>query len=379
MKIFFKTLWIIACIPLVSIFLLASFSTFIPPASFSYISILSLGFPYILAVYILFLIISFFAERKLAFIMLIILPAGTFNTLNTFALRTPITWQTRKDSSTLRVMTWNVQSFTNYLRKKKSVSAYKTSKDSILATIKTYNPDVVCFQEYNNIENAKRRTSIRKQMDTLGYHYSFCSKDRSGSLPKNPNVLLESGVAIFSKTPITDTGSVNINHDENNENLAYADILFNNKPVRVFTAHLQSFTIYKDTSEAKNGDENIYEITYQRRKAAEYKVRETEIKHQEEVAVIREQINKSTNPVIYCGDLNITPTSYNYRTLKGDNLQDAFLAKGSGIGNTFYKIGPTLRIDVCLADKNMQVQQCQRDKIKLSDHYPVIADMSWKK
>ena len=311
--------------------------------------------------------------------MLIILPAATFNTINTFALRTETPWQKAKSDSTLRVMTWNVQSFTNYLRKKKSVSAFKTSKDSILETIKTYNPDVICFQEYNNIENAKRRTSIRKQMDTLGYRYSFCSKDRSGSLPKNPNVHLEQGVAIFSRLPFTDTGRVNINHDEENENLAYADILFNNKPVRIFTAHLQSFTIYKDTADDKDGDDNIYEITYKRRKAAEYKVRETEIKHQDEVTIIRKQIDQSPYPVIYCGDLNITPTSYNYRTLKGKNLQDAFLEKGSGIGNTFYKIGPTLRIDVCLPDKTFQVQQSKRDKIKLSDHYPVISDVSWKK
>ena len=65
--------------------------------------------------------------------------------------------------------------------------------------------------------------------------------------------------------------------------------------------------------------------------------------------------------------------------LKNNNLQDAFLAKGSGIGNTFYKIGPTLRIDVCLADTSMQVLQCKREKKKLSDHYPVIADMKWKR
>lgn len=378
MKKFFKTVWIIACIPLISVYILASFSTFIPPAAFSYISLLSLGFPYILAVFILFLLISFFAERKLAYIMLVVLPVGTFNILNTFALRTEIPWQQNKDTAALRVMTWNVQSFGNYLRKKKSNSAYRTNRDEMLATIKGYNPDVICFQEYRNIENSKRRISIRKQLDTLGYTYSFCSKDRAGSYPKNPNVLLEEGVAIFSKLPFTDSGRININHAEDNENLIYTTVLFNNKPVRVFTAHLQSFTIYSDTAQDKDPDDNIYEITYKRRKAAEYKVRETEVKHQEEVAIIRNEINKTKEPVIYCGDLNITPTSYNYRTLKGSNLQDAFLEKGSGMGNTFYKIGPTLRIDVCLADKAMQVQQCQRDKIKLSDHYPVIADLSWK-
>ena len=301
MKKFFKTVWIIACIPLISVYILASFSTFIPPAAFSYISLLSLGFPYILAVFILFLLISFFAERKLAYIMLVVLPVGTFNILNTFALRTEIPWQQNKDTAALRVMTWNVQSFGNYLRKKKSNSAYRTNRDEMLATIKGYNPDVICFQEYRNIENSKRRISIRKQLDTLGYTYSFCSKDRAGSYPKNPNVLLEEGVAIFSKLPFTDSGRININHAEDNENLIYTTVLFNNKPVMVFTAHLQSFTIYSDTAQDKDPDDNIYEITYKRRKAAEYKVRETEVKHQEEVAIIRNEINKTKEPVIYCG------------------------------------------------------------------------------
>ena len=378
MKKFFKTLWVIVCIPLISVYILASFSTFIPPSDFSYISLLSLGFPYILAVLLLFLLISFFAERKLAYIMLFALPVGTFNIINTFALRTEIPWIQNKDTATLRVMTWNVQSFGNYLRKKKSNTAYRTNRDEMLATIKGYNPDVICFQEYRNIENSKRRISIRKQLDTLGYTYSFCSKDRAGSYPKNPNVLLEEGVAIFSKMPFVDSGRILIDSTEENEHLIYTTVLFNGKPVRVFTAHLQSFTIYSDTAQDKNPDDNIYEITYKRRKAAEYKVRETEVKHQQEVAIIRNAINETKEPVIYCGDLNITPTSYNYRTLKGSNLQDAFLAKGSGMGNTFYKIGPTLRIDVCLADTAMHVQQCQRDKIKLSDHYPVIADLSWK-
>jgi endonuclease/exonuclease/phosphatase family metal-dependent hydrolase len=379
MKSIVKTLWLTANIALAGMYVLASLSTFIPPASFSFISIGTLAFPYLLVGFILAIIINFFAERKLAIVLLCLLPAGTINFLNTIALRTEIPWQANKDSSTLRVMTWNVQGFTSYLRKKKSKSAYKTSRDEMLATMRSYNPDILCFQEYTNIENSKRRISIRKQLDTLGYPYSYCSKDRAGSFPKNPTVYVEDGVAIFSKYPITDTGRITINHDEKSENLIYADIVFNNKPVRIFTAHLQSFTIYADTAgDAKKG-ENIYEITYKRRKDAQYKVMETEVKHQQEVTTIRNEMNKSPYPIIYCGDLNITPTSYNYVLLKGNNLQDAFLQKGAGIGNTFYKIGPTLRIDVCLADTALQVQQCQRNKIKLSDHYPVIADVAWKK
>jgi len=189
--------------------------------------------------------------------------------------------------------------------------------------------------------------------------------------------MLNGGVALYSKFPLIDSARIKMNR-EPHENFIYADILFNKRPLRIFTARLQSFELYTDTAEGNYSDDNIYEITYKRRKATQYKIRETEVKHQKEVSVIRKAIDKSPYPVIYCGDLNTTPTSYNYRYLRGRNLQDAFLEKGSGIGNTFYKLGPTLRIDVCFADTSLQVLQCTREKKELSDHYHVITDIKWK-
>ena len=60
------------------------------------------------------------------------------------------------------------------------------------------------------------------------------------------------------------------------------------------------------------------------------------------------------------------------------NFQDAFLEKGSGVGATFYKILPTLRIDVCFADTSFRINQCTVVKRRLSDHYPLVTDISWK-
>lgn len=106
-------------------------------------------------------------------------------------------------------------------------------------------------------------------------------------------------------------------------------------------------------------------------------MRDTEVEHQQEATQIRQVLDTSLYPVIYCGDLNTVPTSYPYRILKG-NMQDAFLQKGNGIGNTFYKMAPTLRIDVCLADKAFKVLQCEVAEQKLSDHYAVVTDVCWK-
>ena len=107
-------------------------------------------------------------------------------------------------------------------------------------------------------------------------------------------------------------------------------------------------------------------------------MRYTEIEHEYEAKVISSTLDTSQYPVIYCGDMNTVPTSYTYRILK-DGRQDAFLKKGNGIGNTFYKMAPTLRIDVCLVDKALDVLQCQVAEKKLSDHYAVVTDVCWKR
>jgi endonuclease/exonuclease/phosphatase family metal-dependent hydrolase len=64
--------------------------------------------------------------------------------------------------------------------------------------------------------------------------------------------------------------------------------------------------------------------------------------------------------------------------LKGNNLNDAFIEKGSGIGVTFYHHLPTLRIDVCLVDKTLETVQCTIPQLFLSDHFPVVSDIKLK-
>ena len=41
-------------------------------------------------------------------------------------------------------------------------------------------------------------------------------------------------------------------------------------------------------------------------------------------------------PIIICGDFNDTPVSYAYQQL-GDNMIDAFLESGNGIGKVLVK------------------------------------------
>ena len=364
MKFFLRSGWRIGCVIVVLIFLVSAFSSYIQPALFSPGVFFTLAFPYLFLLMVLLTIINFIVNKKLGFILLICICCGIKNLFNSFAFNLPKQWVNYKSDSTLRIMTWNVEDFVNLLNDSKV-------HVNMLQLIQQTNPDVLCVQEYTEVVNSPWRVSINKALDSLGYTYQYLSKDQVRTKLLDADAEIR-GVAIFSKTAFIDTGRINIRHDYTDENLIYATINFNKKPIKIFTAHLASYQLYNDTTGS-----NIYKITYHRKRSVEHLLREKEQLHQQEAIVIRKMLNSSAYPTIYCGDMNATPCSYNYRIIKG-NSSDAFLAKGSGIGTTFYKILPTLRIDYCFTDKAFKVEQCTVIKRKLSDHYPVVTDIRWK-
>ena len=99
------------------------------------------------------------------------------------------------------------------------------------------------------------------------------------------------------------------------------------------------------------------------------------IKRGAQADYVREDEDKCNYPLIVCGDFNDVPNSYAYETI-GKGLLNAFVEKGSGLGRTFYGISPTLRIDNVFVSKEFTVQQFTRVKQKLSDHFPLIVDVS---
>lgn len=302
----------------------------------------------------------------MAILLSVFLLFGYTNLQNTIAFHSSSASITPKNDSSLRIMTWNVQDFVNLLEGAEV-------RLNMLQLIKQNNPDILCIQEFTNVEEGKWRVSVRKELDSLGYKNYYFSNDQITTNPSDKVVMR--GTAIFSKYKFFDSGRFNIRDTIINEKAVYATFIFNNKPLRIYTGHLASFALYKDTGATANT--GIYKLTYDRKRAIEFKLRETEQLHEQQVKILRDSISKSPYPAIYCGDMNTTPCSYNYRILK-NSMQDAFLEKGSGMGATFYKILPTLRIDVCFADKAFKIDQCAVIKRKLSDHYPVITDISWK-
>ncbi len=365
MKKFLKPAWNIVSISLLVLFIISCFSSFIAPLTFSYITFFALAFPYLFLVTLIVALINLYIRKRLAVIMLVCLPPGLFNLSHTIAFNFPQKFNNKKDSITLRVMTWNVQDFVDLTEK-------SVARSKMLRVITEKNPDVLCVQEYTNVEGGRWRISVRRELDSLGYIYHLFSNDQIST--NRFDAVVMRGSAIFSKIPFTDSGRISIRNDGVNEHLVYANIKFNNRLVRIYTAHLASYQLYKDTD---NVNRDVYQITYDRKRAIQYKLREVEQLHQREAEIIDSALSKAVLPVIYCGDMNSTPCTYTYQLLKND-FYDAFLEQGSGIGATFYKVLPMLRIDYCLTDKRFKIKNCTVIQQKLSDHYPVITDVQWK-
>ena len=269
-KIFFRKAWIIGAAIIVVLYLISCFTPFISADRLSFIPFFALAFPVFFFIAIIFSFFSFFIEKRLAFLMLCIIPVGYTNIINSFAFNKSAEWNNEKGSNSLRVMTWNVQ---NFFDMSPQTNPKGATRVEMLHLITKANPDILCLQEYRNIDNGKRLISVRDELDSLGFHYNYCSNDVV--IIQNKRVVT-GGVAIYTKKPFLDSGKIRISQGPLSESLVYTDILVNHKPVRIFTAHLASFAIYGDTALAFDEGEDIYTKTFNRKNNIQLKIRVSE-------------------------------------------------------------------------------------------------------
>ena len=368
---FTKRFFIIANIITVAVFLLACANTFLHPNEWWVIAVLGLAFPFILILVILFLFFWLIFRSKWFFLSLIALVIGYTNIRALIGFNFNNNYSKKKDSTAIRVLTWNVTWFDEQTKRTKNTKRYR--KD-MLKFIGEQQPDVICLQEYLE-PNMPGYYSNRNDISQLGYPYHFIVSDY-----ERANKTFQVGVAIFSRYPLLDSFHVIYPGSKLTraaESLIAIDIKLNGKPIRIFTTHLQSVLLQKDDYRnleiIKNADDSIMEAS----KSLLKKLKQGYTFRSDQVDTVRKELDASPYPEIICGDFNDIPNSYSYFRIRHDRL-DAFVEKSSGIGRTFSHISPTLRIDYILADKQFEVLQYKRFVLPYSEHYPLIADLRFK-
>jgi endonuclease/exonuclease/phosphatase family metal-dependent hydrolase len=350
-------------------YLLCAASSYLPSSFCFFSDALALAFPFALAVLLLLLLISLFIQRNRSLLAFIILLAGFRNIKNTIAFHPFASQQQATDSSSIKVLTWNVFYFLNDHEIKNDTPG--SSRRQMISLISNANADVLCFQEYLSINGSRFMVSMNHILDSMGYKYRVYSKDMENH--HWAGGISQHGTILFSRLPFTDSGRIQIH----GEHAVYADVFLQHKKLRIYTAHLVSLGLYTDTANTAAAQENVYKLTYQRKGSILRKIKNTALQHETEAKILDSTFNSSTIPLIFCADMNAVPASYTYSRVRG-RLQDAFLEKGFGLGQTYYGISPTLRIDVCFADQRLQVTGCYVNPTHLSDHFPVISTFRWK-
>lgn len=278
----------------------------------------------------------------------------------------------------LKIMTWNVHMFDLGEWTKD-----KTAKAKILQFIKEENPDILCMQEFywDEKTNLEPYTSLIQQ---LGYPFVEFSKENV--LQKNfitsqasKQDIIVTGHAIFSKYPL-----------RNQQRYPIANKGYNMLSVEVVidSIHIFNLSVVHLTSVGFGRDELNYieEVKTKGVDAQNENKSKSLLKKLRDASYVRASLanridslkRRMDYPQIICGDFNDVPGSYVYQKVKG-KLSDAFVSKGIGLGRTYRHIFPTLRIDYLLYDDLFfKVEGYKSPNIGLSDHFPVIANFSFK-
>ncbi|MDI9365852.1 MAG: endonuclease/exonuclease/phosphatase family protein [Flavobacterium sp.] len=356
-----------------AIYIAASLTPYINPIYCSIFTFLALAFPYILLAMVLASFLAFFCFKKYAWMFVLLLLVGTKNIIATTGFhRFTATFKQKKPIATLRLLSWNVNEF---YPSERIFDTANSPRQRALAFIKKINADVICLQDFHNYPNDERyRSNILYIRDSLEYQYYYCSVDRqSEHMPSKDDFY---GSIIFSKFPIVDTGKTAYNSNNYLEHLAFAEILIGQKKIRFYNAHLSSMQL---TTDRKNAGliytyiQDDTAILFNKRKLERIAIFDSF--HVKQAQIVKQQLNKSPLPFVFCADLNSVPSSYVYHHISS-GLQDAFLQKGFGWGPTYDGLSHTLRIDVTLLSPQLKVVQHYCPKLKASDHYPLVTDIA---
>ncbi|WP_080777946.1 endonuclease/exonuclease/phosphatase family protein [Chryseobacterium phocaeense] len=302
-------------------------NAYVPPKIFPWFNLLSLGFPILMVMYVVFILFWLFSWKKRTFAFML---AGL-------------------------IFMNPVQRWVNYSTAKKQTADLKL----ISFNVKGGSLGASYINEYLNNANA----------DVVMLQESGKKISVKGMKVVDNNGILKT----FSKHKIIDSKElIKSDYETNNAYASQADIEIRGKIYRFINVYLEPFKFEKGMIKM----DGVQEEDEQKLKNIVKRLIPVFKKHQDQVASIREGIKNSPYPVILMGDLNSVPNSYEYFQLS-DGLEDAFVKAGKGSGTSFHDYKFPIRIDYIFTSKTIQPVTYKVDRtIKRSDHYPVIGTFS---
>ena len=318
-----------------TVLLLSYILPLISPKTIPAVAVFSLFVPLLVVLNTIFFVYWLLKLHKNALLSLLVLAIGWFSTppLIKFSGKEIIL---NKD---LKIMSYNVRLFNHY----KHIEDI-TTEQKIYEFINDENPDIIAMQEFyqSNLLNIK-----------LPYKY-IKTKTKANKF----------GLAIYSKHPIVNSGSLNFKNSANNT--IFVDIVKNKDTIRVYNVHLESLKI--NPNQENFGQENSEKLISRLKEGFKKQATQTD--------TFLEHEKKWKGKKIIAGDFNNTSFSWVYNQIS-TNKKDAFIEAGIGFGKTYNYWFP-MRIDFILTDNDAIINSFNTFNDKFSDHFPVEAKINWK-
>lgn len=335
----------------------------INPENFWVIAFFGLAYPFLLLCNLVIILYWLLRKSRWVWLSVVVIAIG-WNILNkNIGLRFPSSADHR-ESSTMRLMTYNVHNFKRY-GAKNDIS----TKHEILEIIAKVQPDVIGLQEFYTRKRGQydMLDSIQKILRCKNYYFESVRANNDEAI----------GIALFSKFPIVDHGFIQLADRTSENQCLYIDVKRGEKIIRVYSVHLQSIRFDPDDYRYLNSVSQQGKPDVGSTKRLGSKLKTAFIKRSEQVFKVKDHANACPYPYIISGDFNDTPTSYAVNQMcKG--LKNAFREKGSGLGRTYNGSFPNYQIDYIMASQQFDVAGYNIIEKKLSDHYPVRSDLVLK-
>lgn len=355
-----RFLYAIVTLVLISALFAGLLSPYINPWHFWIVALAGLAYPILWVLNSINLIFSFITDKRIFYVTLIYLIAGTPMMLRHFSIS--LKMGCSNETEQYSIMSYNVEGFSGIAGKDKY-----TGQKIIHSYINDKAPDIVCLQEYS-MKGRKHGAFYKTLNENLHLNY----KQLSGY---NAEALSTSSILVTaSRHEILKQGIV---YSPDSEIFAiFSDILLGSDTVRIFNVHLQSVKLISEKQILKPERDQLLKkksarnvISSLRKLKIAFRIRS----HQS--IILAESIKQSPYPVIVAGDFNDTPASFSYRTV-GKSLKEAAFLRRNGLSRTYAESYYPLKIDHIFMDKSLNICNFKRDKIKLSDHFPVTAGFS---
>ncbi|WP_299103862.1 endonuclease/exonuclease/phosphatase family protein [uncultured Tenacibaculum sp.] len=308
---------------------------YISPKAIPAFAVFSLFVPLLIIINVLFLLYWLLKLHKNLILSALVLGIGWF-------IAPPFYKFSKKDvvlNDDLKLMSYNVRLFNHYKHEDDD-----STEQKIYDFINSQSPDIVALQEFYN----------SKDLDIKLSHKYIKTKTKTNKF----------GLAIYSKFPIINSGSLNFEHSANNT--IFVDILKNKDTIRIYNVHLESLKI--NPKKENFGEKDSERLFKRLENGFKKQVAQTE-------RILKHEASWKGKKVM-CGDFNNTAYSWVYQKLS-KNKKDTFIEAGFGLGKSFRYAYP-LRIDFILTDANATVNQFKTfHKIKFSDHHPILTRMHW--